>query len=75
MSQLPKKVSMKTDKQTKYKLCIWFLQKIKYIDPQNIFSLHSSYWNLSTIKIGGSTLSWWGGLGTPVTLRAIPVVV
>jgi len=28
----------------------------------------------SSLLIGASTLSWWGGLSTPVTLRAIPAV-
>ena len=33
--------------------------------------------NLDTMKsllVGVSTLSWWGGLSTSVTLRAIPAV-
>jgi hypothetical protein len=30
---------------------------------------------LSSLLVSGSTLTWWGGLSTPVILRAIPAVI
>ena len=35
---------------------------------------HLTTWQYHGLLVGVSTLSWWGGLSTPVTPRAIPAV-
>ena len=41
---------------------------------QGMECIHLIYDRNKRLLVGGSTLSWWGGLSTPGTLRAIPAV-